>query len=181
MRKFSLILIILLVSAECFADTNSINEADDPPAYNECDGAFVESLTGSSMTVLVIFADGSLTRSGYLEGSALTVEVLFTDGTLLKVTDATALVNAPPAYNACDGAFIQSIEGQGMTVTIIFGEGVLSDLKIHGEPMTITISIPGTPEQKITYGQGIKFEQGIDFYGYSTKWKACPNAALLRP
>jgi hypothetical protein len=68
-----------------------------------------------------------------------------------------------------------------MAIQTIFGEGFLDDFKLHGEIMAVTISIPGTPEQKIIYGQGIKFEQDIDFYGYGVKWKACPNAALMGP
>jgi hypothetical protein len=179
--KYFFLIVFLLIPTLCFADTNSILEADDPPAYDECDGSFVEEITGEGMAVLVIFGEGELAKGGLLTGEAMTVDILFEDGVLLKVTNATALVDGPPAYDECDGAFIQSLEGQGMTIEVIFGEGVLNDFKIHGEPMVITITMPDVPPQKIVFRQGIEFEQGIDFYGHNVKWKACPNAALMGP
>ena len=155
---------------------------DSVPAYNACNGAFVESSTGSSMIMSIVFKDGVLTdQSVPLNGTGMTIEVIFGEGTISHITNATQPIEPPPAYNACNGAFIDSINTTGFTIDIVFGEGGLTARTLCGNGMNISIAIPSI-EKATRFGQGIEYGQEIRFHGVDYLiFKRNPNAQLLAP
>lgn len=180
MRYFAIIF-FLLIPGLCFGSTNSVLPVGSVPAYDACDGALIEQIPdGTPITIAVVIAEGTMPASG-MSGTPITISVtVAVGGALNRNTNSTLLIEAVPAYDACDGALIENMAGTAITIPVVIAEGTFVAI-MSGTPITISVTIT-KPRQKINFRQGISFDQEIDFVGGNyIKWQRNNNAGLMAP
>jgi len=112
MRFFTFLLIawaVIFTSVGlCFA-SNATRLIDSAPAYNACNGEFVETVTITDCQCFVYASNILITGGPELEITDCQCLVYSSGTELSKLTNVTPLIVAAPTYDACDGSFVESV------------------------------------------------------------------------
>ena len=177
MRIFLFFIIVFFIASNCFATISTSFLKDAVPAYDECDGVFVETIQGTSASFGFSIEKGII---GGFYGTSVSFGFTVSEGSSLTwIINRNRLVDSPPAYDACDGAFVESLIGKPIAFSFIASEGAFNC--IFGSSISFGFTIK-RPLQQMHLKRGIQFKQGIHFRGEDyIRWTAIPNAAILIP